>query len=73
MPKHLKRGMSEEGSSGSSSTTSDVTTRVNETVFHRAKSSHQDACGKRTCTCTCICKRIGGGVEKWERGKEIHM
>ena len=45
MPKHLGRGVSEEGS-GSSSTTSDVTVKINETVMHRAKSSHQDVCGK---------------------------
>ena len=50
MPKHLKRGVSEEGSS-SSSATSDVTVKVNETVIiHRAKSNHQDTCGE----CTCI-------------------
>ena len=50
MSKHLKRGVSEEGSS-SSSATSDVIVKVNETVLiHRAKSNHQDTCGE----CTCI-------------------
>ena len=78
MPKHLARGVSEEGSS--SSTTSDVTVKVNETVIHGAKSSHQDACGKPTASlravfsCSFVCvfvsQRGREGVSGWGRGKK---
>ena len=62
MPKHLKRGVSEEGSS-SSSAASDVTVKVNETVIiHRAKSNYQDTCGE-----CIIYMYVGRIVESMER------